>query len=297
MFTTSILLFASLHIVWIFIAVIFEVSANAPISPATTAKPFPASPALAASIEAFRERRFVLLAMLRISVANWLILDNSFKLSIACSTDNLVLSSSCFPFSYACCALLHISSASSFTFLLICNVSVICEVMASTISLICFTSLYTLSTVLLVVSSDADNCCVAAVWSVVLSTISIAESWRLWAFSSKVPQHSFKVCTIPLNDVIKLPIAFEIFPSSSLCISCCLISSLDVKSNCCNFIIPFSIGIIGHIILVIITTDTIPRISNMITHIINNWFLTETTAANNSSSSALIINSHPRSAI
>ena len=38
------------------------------ISPATTAKPFPASPALAASIDALRERRFVCEAMSWISV-------------------------------------------------------------------------------------------------------------------------------------------------------------------------------------------------------------------------------------
>lgn len=39
-------------------AVLDELDARLPISPATTANPFPASPTLAASIEAFKDRRF-----------------------------------------------------------------------------------------------------------------------------------------------------------------------------------------------------------------------------------------------
>ena len=47
-------------------AVILLFSASCLISSATTANPFPASPALAASIDAFRARRFVWLAISRI---------------------------------------------------------------------------------------------------------------------------------------------------------------------------------------------------------------------------------------
>ena len=47
-------------------AIAFESSASLPISSATTANPLPASPALAASIEALSERRFVCVAILAI---------------------------------------------------------------------------------------------------------------------------------------------------------------------------------------------------------------------------------------
>ena len=43
----------------ILFAVSVDCDARFPISPATTAKPLPASPALAASIEAFRDKRLV----------------------------------------------------------------------------------------------------------------------------------------------------------------------------------------------------------------------------------------------
>lgn len=57
----------SLLITWMLPAVCLLFSARELISPATTAKPFPASPALAASMEALRARRFVCEAMSRIT--------------------------------------------------------------------------------------------------------------------------------------------------------------------------------------------------------------------------------------
>ncbi len=60
-FSTVLLLSFSILAIILFIswAALLEPSANFLISSATTAKPFPASPALAASIDAFKANRFV----------------------------------------------------------------------------------------------------------------------------------------------------------------------------------------------------------------------------------------------
>ena len=58
-------------------AVVEELFARLPISLATTANPRPASPALAASIDAFKDKRFVWLDNSRISATSVLICDNS----------------------------------------------------------------------------------------------------------------------------------------------------------------------------------------------------------------------------
>ena len=55
-------------ILWILFAASLLESANNLISSATTAKPFPTSPALAASIEAFNASRFVFDAIFSISL-------------------------------------------------------------------------------------------------------------------------------------------------------------------------------------------------------------------------------------
>ena len=60
----------SLLMFWMLPAVCLEFSARVLISPATTAKPFPASPARAASMEALRARRLVWDAISRMTLVS-----------------------------------------------------------------------------------------------------------------------------------------------------------------------------------------------------------------------------------
>ena len=64
-------------------AVSFELFAKLPISSATTANPLPDSPALAASILAFKLNKFVCVVILIISSANSLIFVSDFKFETA----------------------------------------------------------------------------------------------------------------------------------------------------------------------------------------------------------------------
>lgn len=66
-------------------------SARTLISSATTAKPLPASPALAASIDAFNDKRFVWLVISKISPVSPLIFS-TFLLSIKASSTAVLIS-------------------------------------------------------------------------------------------------------------------------------------------------------------------------------------------------------------
>ena len=75
--------FVSLHIFWMDVAVWRELSARLPISFATILKPRPASPARAASMEAFQASKFVWLVISRICFAISSICVSDCKLTIA----------------------------------------------------------------------------------------------------------------------------------------------------------------------------------------------------------------------
>ena len=81
--TLAIFSFVFTQIAWISFTVCEELFAKLPISPATTAKPFPASPALAASMDAFNDNRFVWLVMSKICFAISSICVRDCRLTIA----------------------------------------------------------------------------------------------------------------------------------------------------------------------------------------------------------------------
>ena len=103
---------------WISLAVTRLLSASCRISSATTANPFPASPALAASMEAFNARRFVWLAMLKILLVNssicftlWL----SFTASTSWSPISFIILTAAFRLSTVCSCILLARSLMSMT--------------------------------------------------------------------------------------------------------------------------------------------------------------------------------------
>ena len=106
--SSSTALITSLLTVCILPAVCVELAASSPISPATTAKPCPASPARAASMLALSARRFVFFAMLRISSVKLLISSTALDFSILLRMLSAIFSVSSFALLPACCALSYI---------------------------------------------------------------------------------------------------------------------------------------------------------------------------------------------
>ena len=170
-------------------------SASWRISSATTANPFPASPALAASIDAFNARRLVWLDILKISLVRLLTWSTLLLSSIA-----LFSTSSISPtFSLVCSilflALLSILSASSF----ICLENVL---ISFDFDAIISTSSRTLFALSLITLTDCPTSCIVADNSSVIADKSEAlslEAATLLSTASTTPSIRFVFSIISLS--------------------------------------------------------------------------------------------------
>ena len=144
-------------------------AASVPISPATTANPFPASPALAASIEAFNASRFVWLEISRIACVNWLIFSTAFACSMAASVFCCTFSYIWTVFSLAACVFNLSWPARSFTSTEDSRPSFEYRSISVARSLMSLTVVLTVSIVAAVSSIAAASSCVVSVLTLLIS--------------------------------------------------------------------------------------------------------------------------------
>ena len=171
------------------------------ISSATTAKPFPASPALAASIEAFNARRLVWLEISTIEPINPCT-SSTFSVRLLI-TSTIILLASC---TFCACSL----SSTTIALLSLTVSSVLCE--ASTISLISFSAISVFSWI----SAHIVAClCMASAVLSVLSAISFIELW----FISMLFSNSSSISIACPKCLVILSATTTIFSLFSFCIT------------------------------------------------------------------------------